>query len=85
MKAKKLLKNLSAFLAADEQTQQKQAKSIRKVLKALKEKERSLKKQLLAISDADEAQAIQTRLDVIYAQRNKGVALAKQLKESKGA
>lgn len=84
MKAKKLLKRLSKFLDADEKTQYQKIKSTKKVLKALKRKEASLKEQLQQTHENEaEAEAIQVKLDVIYAQRKKGVERVKQLRESK--
>lgn len=81
MKAKKLLKRLGEFLDADEKTQYREFTATKKILKALKEKEDTLKEQLLITLDAQERSAIQTKLDVIYAQRKKGVERVKQLKE----
>ncbi|MFT4873075.1 hypothetical protein [Congregibacter sp.] len=81
MKAKKLLKRLSEFLDADEKTQYREVKSTKKVLKALKQKEASLKQELTFMGAAQEQAAVQTKLDVIYAQRKKGVGRVKQLKE----
>ncbi|WOJ95099.1 hypothetical protein R0135_07980 [Congregibacter variabilis] len=84
MKAKKLLNRLGEFLDADETTQYRELKATNKVLgvlKALKRKEASLKEQLLITLDPQERSAIQTKLDVIYAQRKKGVERVKQLKE----
>jgi ADP-dependent phosphofructokinase/glucokinase len=85
MKSKKLLGRLSEFLNADEKTQKQEIKSARNVLKALKDKEKELKSRLEHSTDADETAALQTKLDVIYAQRSKGVELLKRLRGSKGA
>lgn len=73
MKSKKLLARLSDFLGADETTQRRESNAIKKVLKALKNKERKLQKRLAETSDKGERAALQTKLDVIYAQRLKGV------------
>jgi flagellar motility protein MotE (MotC chaperone) len=85
MKSKKLLGRLNDFLSADEKTQKQEIKSARKVLKALKDKENELKTRLENSSHAEETDALQTRLDVIYAQRSKGVELVKRLRGSKGS
>lgn len=85
MKSKKLLGRLNDFLNADERTQKQDIKSARKVLKALKDKEKELKSRLENSSDAEETDALQTKLDVIYAQRGKGVELLKRLRGSKGS
>lgn len=82
MKAKKLLALLSQFLDADSKTQQEEIKSIRTVLKELKNKERDLRAKLADKSDTDpeDAEALQLKLDVIYAQRRKGVMKVHALK-----
>jgi predicted ribosome quality control (RQC) complex YloA/Tae2 family protein len=85
MKVKKLLERLNDFLTADEKTQQQEIEGIRKVLKALKDKEKDIRRQLENSSDAEEADALQTKLDVIYAQRSKGVEHVKQLRGSEHA
>ncbi|GLR64814.1 hypothetical protein [Marinospirillum insulare] len=75
MKAKKLMELVSQFLDADSKTQQEEIKSIRKVLKELKGKELKLRAKLAekTHSDPEDAEAIKLKLDVIYAQRRKGV------------
>ncbi|MEE4278816.1 MAG: hypothetical protein V2I82_10165 [Halieaceae bacterium] len=83
MKAKRLLRQLNSFFDSDEKTQLKEIKAIRKVLKALKEKEKSLKKELQANSDPENAASLQTKLDVIYAQRMKGLDQVKRLRAQK--
>lgn len=82
MKAKKLLALLSQFLDADSKTQQEEIKSIRTVLKELKNKERDLRAKLADKIDTDpeDAEALQLKLDVIYAQRRKGVMKVHALK-----
>lgn len=81
MKAKKLLERVKQFLDADRHTQLDKIKSIRKVLKELKEKERSVREQLDNEKDSVAKEALQLRLDVIYAQRKKGVDRVQELKE----
>lgn len=84
MKAKKLLELLNQFLDADSKTQQEEIKSIRKVLKELKEKEHRLRAKWVdkIDSDPDDAEALQLKLDVIYAQRRKGIIRVRALKQS---
>lgn len=84
MKVKKLLERLSQFLDADSKTQQEEIKSIRKVLKILKTKEHSLRAKLAnkLQQDPDEAEALQLKLDVIYAQRKKGVERVQAIKQA---
>lgn len=91
MKLKKLMERVSDFLDADTKTQMEEIKSIRKVLKELKSKERDLKEKLKKASSKkeDERDELQIKLDVIYAQRKKGLERVKeiksQLKEKKQA
>lgn len=82
MKVKKLLERVKQFLDADRHTQLEKIRSIRKVLKELKQKERKLKDLLEKESDEDVCEAIQLRLDVIYAQRKKGIDRVLELKET---
>lgn len=84
MKVKKLLARLSQFLDADSKTQQEEIKSTRKVLKMLKTKEHDLREKLAIklAQDPEEAESLQLKLDVIYAQRRKGVERIKALKQA---
>lgn len=81
MKAKKLLERVKQFLDADRHTQRNKIKSIRKVLKELKEKERNIREKLENEKDSIAKEALQLRLEVIYAQRKKGVDRVQELKE----
>ena len=85
MKVKTLLERLSQFLDVDSKTQQEEIKSIRKVLKNLKVKEHELRTKLAEKieQDPEEADSLQLKLDVIYAQRRKGVERVKALKKGK--
>ncbi len=84
MTVKNLLGRLSQFLDADNKTQLEEIKSIRKVLKVLKTKEHALREKLAnkLQKDPDEAEALQLKLDVIYAQRRKGIERVQALKQS---
>ncbi|NLW05258.1 MAG: hypothetical protein GX029_08560 [Pseudomonadaceae bacterium] len=83
MKVKKLLERLGQFLDADSKTQQEEIKSIRKVLKVLKTKEHDLRAKLASKLEhyPEEVEGLQLKLDVIYAQRRKGVERVKVLKQ----
>jgi hypothetical protein len=78
VKLRKLLDKLSYYLQAH---QLKQCKSLKDVLKKLKKKRDVLREELSAVADSDERQRIQRKLDVIAVQRQKGLALLKELKE----
>ena len=83
MKLKKLMERVGEFLDADSKTQIEEIKSIRKVLKELKAKERELAEKIAKESkklNKDEREELKIRLDVIYAQRKKGVERARELK-----
>ncbi|MBE0506423.1 MAG: hypothetical protein IBX50_06835 [Marinospirillum sp.] len=82
MKMKKLMERLTRFLDADTSTQQNEIKSIRKVLKELKDKERSLREKLEKNPRREDADELQIKLDVIYAQRKKGLERVQVLKSS---
>ncbi|MCG5512679.1 hypothetical protein [Ectothiorhodospira shaposhnikovii] len=80
MKTKKLLARLAGFLSADQTAQREELKSIRKVLKKLKAKERDLTARLEQTPPGDEHEEIAQKLQVIYAQRRKGVERVRELK-----
>lgn len=83
MKLKKLMERVSDFLNADTRTQMDEIKSIRKVLKELKSKERNLKETLEAPPKKmtpDELDELKIQLNVIYAQRKKGIERVKEIK-----
>lgn len=82
MKIKKLMERLTRFLDADTKTQTDEIRSIRKVLKALKEKERKLREKLERGVEAEAAEELQIKLDVIYAQRRKGLERVQALREA---
>ena len=76
---KKLLEKLRKFFAADQQEKIKHLKQIKKVLKKLREKERKLQKKLEQCGDSDKTIVVQQELDIIYAQRMKGVKILQEL------
>jgi len=79
MSKKKLLKKLQEFLDADQQEKEKHTRQIKKVLKKLKEKERNIQHKLELCDDVDKAIELQKELDIIYAQRIKGVKIVKEM------
>lgn len=81
MKLRKLLDKLSYCLQTDQREQLKQYKSLKDVLKKLKKKRDVLREELSAVADSDERERIQRKLDVITVQRQKGLALLKELKK----
>jgi hypothetical protein len=81
MKQKKLLDKLMSFFDADERERQEQKADIKEILKKLKKRERKLKEKLGNEKKEEKRTRIQQDIDVIYAQRNKGVKLLKELSE----
>lgn len=82
MKLKKLVRKLSGYLDADRREQLEQYDSIKKVLKKLKKKNDKLREAIETTDDEAEREALQKKLDVIAAQRQKGLQLLRQLKET---
>ena len=80
MKTKSLLAKLSALLDKDRREQLEQIKSIKEVLKKLKKKERKLKERWRDETDDKEREEIETKLKIIYKQRQKGVQLLQDLR-----
>ncbi|MBL4865477.1 MAG: hypothetical protein JKY67_03775 [Pseudomonadales bacterium] len=80
MKLKKALRKLSQYMDADQREQLAQYDSIKKVLKKLKSKRNQLREKIELIEDDEERQQIQNKLDIVNAQRKKGVKLLKELK-----
>ena len=80
MKLKKALNNLSFFLSAQQREQLEEYDSIKKVLKRLKQKRDHLRKRLDKSDNPNERKQLQKKLDVLTAQRQKGVKLLKELK-----
>jgi CHAD domain-containing protein len=80
MKTRTLLEKLGHFLGEDKASQRQEMKSIREVLKKLKDKEKHLREELDKDLDSDERHEIQTKLDVVHAQRLKGLDRVKELR-----
>lgn len=81
MKTRKLLARLADFLDADRSAQRAEIKSIRKLLKKLKEKERDLGEKLDRETDPDQCAAIADKRDVVRAQRKKGLERVRALRK----
>ena len=85
MKTKKLLEKLKGHLNAERREQLSKYDSIKKILRKLKKKEIILKEQLNDEDDEEVREQLQKELDVIFAQRQKGVGLKKELKAAREA
>lgn len=78
MKQKKLLEKLRIFFDSDARERENQKADVKDILKKLKKKQRNLKDKLDAENDAEKRNRIQQKIDVVYAQRKKGIALIKE-------
>lgn len=79
MKQEKLLDKLKIFFDSDTRERAKQKSDIKDILKKLKKRERKLKEKLEAENNAGKRKRFQQEIDVIYAQRKKGIKLIKEL------
>ena len=85
MKIKLLLDKLSGILNDERQAQMEKYKSLKKVLKALRNEQSTLKETLALTDDKELQHEIESRLQIISAQRKKGLKVLKELKmERKG-
>lgn len=72
MKLKKMLEKLSLLLNTEKRECKKVIKSLREVLKGLKQKEHKLRLELEQAADEETKTTLKNQLDVIAAQRAKG-------------
>ena len=83
MKANKLLEKLKDYLGAERRAQFAKYDSIKGVLKKLKKKENVLKNKLKKEHDEKAINQLKKEMDVLSAQRKKGMKMLKELKEAK--
>ncbi len=79
MKTRRLVQKIKEFLSADRRAQIKRAGVLKDVLKKLEKKEARLKEKLDREKDAARRREILRKLEVLRAQRKKGVKLQKEL------
>ena len=80
MKLKKVLNRLSKYLDAERREQLEEYESIKQVLKKLKTKRDNLAEKINFENDDILREKLQGKLDVVNAQRRKGLKLLKELK-----
>lgn len=80
MKTLKLLKKTEEILSAKKSKQRKKIDSLKKLLDKLKKRKRKLKERLEATNDREHQARIRGELEVIQAQRRKGLKALKELK-----
>ncbi len=79
MKQKKLLDKLKMFFDSNTREREKQKSDFKDILKKLKKRERKLKKKLDAEKKPGKQKLLKQEINVIYAQRKKGIKLIKEL------
>lgn len=82
MKLKKVLDTLRDHLEADRRKQVKEYASLKKILKQLKKKRDSLHKELKS-ADSHHRERIKQKLEIVRAQRQKGIDLLKTIKAAR--
>lgn len=75
MKTRKLLDKLMDYLDGDARQRKRERDDLKTVLKKLKRREKKLLRHLEEESDADRRAALKKEIDIIHAQRKKGVHL----------
>jgi len=83
MDIQKLLSKLQRLLDADRREQVAKRNSLKKVLKKLRKRRDTLQQELAGIEDDGDRRQILEQIQVLNAQRQKGVALLRELRESK--
>ena len=83
MKTKKILSRLKTLINADRRAQVKQADAIKQLLAELRKKERRLCEKLANCEDRKERKKLQIKQAVCHAQREKGVAILKDIRRSR--
>jgi predicted metal-dependent enzyme (double-stranded beta helix superfamily) len=83
MKTRKLLAKLANFMDKDRSVQSDELAAIREVLKKLKTKEHKLRDKLEANPDEEERQELQGKLEVVHAQRVKGLERMMEIRDSR--
>lgn len=78
-----LLDELKNYLNSERREQLEKYDSLKRVLKKLKKKENALKDKLNNEEDDEICNQLQREIDVIFAQRKKGIELRKTLKLAK--
>jgi hypothetical protein len=79
MKRKKLLRKIKALLNADQRAQLAKYDSLEKVLGQLEVKESGFREKLNGEKDEERRKEILRKLEVLEAQRKKGVQLKKEI------
>ncbi len=82
MKLNKIQEQLGVLLNANQRAQLKEKAAIKHLLYKLKKKERHLRARLATCETEEQRKKTATKIAVCHAQREKGLALLKQIKSS---
>jgi hypothetical protein len=83
MKTSKLFDIVNDILDADSRAQLQEIKSLKSALEKLKQKARALNKEVEIEKDEARCKELKDKIDIICAQRKKGLKLLKKLKKEK--
>lgn len=78
MTRKKLLNVLEELLNTEAYKKNKQQEALKKVLKKLKKKELKIKEKIKICKNSDEQKKLEMELEIVHAQRKKGIAVLKE-------
>lgn len=83
MNMKKLFAKAESFLNSDKRKRKEKKKCLKHVLKKLRKQEEKLNARLQNETDQEEIDKLNKKIALMHAQRKKGLALMKELKEKK--
>ena len=83
MKLNKMIRELQEFLDADSRKRKKHREDMKKLLHKIKAKEKSLAAKALTEFDEDKLEQLRKEIDMVHAQRKKGINALKELNEKK--
>ena len=78
MKTPKLIKRVEEFLDSNKNKQCEEKKCLKEILRKLKKNEKILQERLKKEKDEKKQKSIKKSLDIIYAQRKKGIRAMKK-------
>lgn len=78
MKTRKLLDKLVTYLDGDARQRKKECDDLKAVLKKLKRREKKLLSHLKDEKDDNRQKTLKNEIDIVHAQRKKGVRLLKE-------
>jgi hypothetical protein len=80
MGRKKLLKKLAEFFDSDMRERGQRDNELADLLSRLKEKETEMKDRLESMSDPEEIKDLKKKIDIVHAQRKKGISMLKDVR-----